>query len=301
MSTGIVIAVAIPALVVLAAIVAFVSLRRSDASGLGRLSRETRRRDEAAHGQDRAERQAADAKPGTASAPGRSAEARELERSVALARTQTDIEATADSGPIEPWLPPTAEDVGVTRRQFLNRSSVILMTVGLSVFGAANIAFLWPRPQKGFGSKVKIGTVAAVDEAIASGTPAVSFSYFSEAQCYIQPYPTDAVTQAAAEQVYSGSVLNGIQTGYVALWQKCPHLGCKVPVCASSQWFECPCHGSQYNRVGEKKAGPAPRGMDRFPITIEDGNVIIDTGTVSQGPAIGTDTTGQGLEGPHCA
>ena len=47
--------------------------------------------------------------------------------------------------------------------------------------------------------------------------------------------------------------------------QKCPHLGCRVPECATSQWFECQCHGSQYNRAGEKKAGPAPRGMDRHP------------------------------------
>ncbi len=298
MSTGTIIAIAIPALVVLAAFVAFVSLRRSDTSGLGRLSRETRRRDEAAHGQDRQQR-----RQGAESAPtsGRSAEARELERSVALARTQTDVAATEDPGPVEPWSPPTKDEIGITRRQFLNRSSVTLMTIGLSVFGAANIAFLWPRPQKGFGAKVKLGTVASIDEAIATGTPAVNFSYFSEAQCYIQPYPKDAVTQAAAEQAYSGAVLEGIQTGYVALWQKCPHLGCKVPVCPSSQWFECPCHGSQYNRVGEKKAGPAPRGMDRFPVTIEGGNVVVDTGTVSQGPPIGTDTTGQGLEGPHCA
>jgi len=41
--------------------------------------------------------------------------------------------------------------------------------------------------------------------------------------------------------------------------------------------------------------------MDRFPVTIEGGNVFVDTGKVSQGPAIGTDSTGQGLEGPHCA
>lgn len=306
MSTGTIIAIAIPSLIVLGVIVAFVSLRRSDTTGLGQLSRETRRRDEQANRARAAVR--ADASSGAAAtdeagAFGRSAEARDLERSVALARTgggTTDLEPP-EPATLEPWSAPTPEQVGVTRRQFLNRSTITLMSLGLSVFGAANLAFLWPRPQKGFGSKVKIGSLAAVNEAIESGTPATNFSYFSEAQCYIQPYPLDDATQAAADGVYSGSVLAGIKTGYVALWQKCPHLGCKVPVCGSSQWFECPCHGSQYNRVGEKKAGPAPRGMDRFPITIESGNIIIDTGTVSQGPPIGTDTTGQGLEGPHCA
>ena len=91
-----------------------------------------------------------------------------------------------------------------------------------------------------------------------------------------------------------------MEAGVVALYQKCPHLGCRVPECKSSQWFECPCHGSQYDRVGEKKAGPAPRGMDRFGVTISNGNVIVDTGTVFIGPAIGTNTTGQEAEGPHC-
>ena len=97
-----------------------------------------------------------------------------------------------------------------------------------------------------------------------------------------------------------GPVLNGMENGLVALYQKCPHLGCRVPECKSSQWFECPCHGSQYDRVGEKKAGPAPRGMDRFGITVANGNVIVDTGTTFNGPAIGINTTGQEAEGPHC-
>jgi cytochrome b6-f complex iron-sulfur subunit len=86
----------------------------------------------------------------------------------------------------------------------------------------------------------------------------------------------------------------------VALYQKCPHLGCRVPSCDSSQWFECPCHGSQYNRVGEKKAGPAPRGMDHFAVTVSNGVVSIDTAQVIPGAPIGTNTTGQEAEGPHC-
>jgi len=81
---------------------------------------------------------------------------------------------------------------------------------------------------------------------------------------------------------------------------KCPHLGCRVPECSSSQWFECPCHGSQYNRVGEKKGGPAPRGMDHFGVSVANGILVVDTGTVFGGPPIGTNTTGQEAEGPHC-
>ena len=89
-----------------------------------------------------------------------------------------------------------------------------------------------------------------------------------------------------------------MEAGVVAIYQTCPHLGCRVPGCATSQWFECPCHGSQYNQVGEKKGGPAPRGMDRFPMTVSGGVLTVDTGTIIPGPTIGTNTTGQEAEGP---
>ncbi|MFM9133001.1 MAG: ubiquinol-cytochrome c reductase iron-sulfur subunit [Actinomycetota bacterium] len=91
-----------------------------------------------------------------------------------------------------------------------------------------------------------------------------------------------------------------MEAGVVALYQKCPHLGCRVPECKSSQWFECQCHGSQYNRVGEKKGGPAPRGMDRFAVSVTNGVLTIDTGSVFAGPPAGVNTTGQEAEGPHC-
>jgi cytochrome b6-f complex iron-sulfur subunit len=91
-----------------------------------------------------------------------------------------------------------------------------------------------------------------------------------------------------------------MRAGFVALYQKCVHLGCRVPQCVTSQWFECPCHGSQYNQVGEKKGGPAPRGLDRFATEVSGNSLTVDTGTIIQGPPIGTNTTGQEAEGPNC-
>jgi cytochrome b6-f complex iron-sulfur subunit len=79
------------------------------------------------------------------------------------------------------------------------------------------------------------------------------------------------------------------------------HLGCRVPFCPSSQWFDCPCHGSKYSRVGEKKAGPAPRGLDHWPMVFSGSDITIDTsGSPIIGPPIGTNTTGQEPEGPLC-
>jgi cytochrome b6-f complex iron-sulfur subunit len=40
--------------------------------------------------------------------------------------------------------------------------------------------------------------------------------------------------------------------------------------------------------------------MDRFAMSVTDDVLTVDTGTVIQGPPIGTNTTGQEAEGPHC-
>jgi cytochrome b6-f complex iron-sulfur subunit len=40
--------------------------------------------------------------------------------------------------------------------------------------------------------------------------------------------------------------------------------------------------------------------MDRFGVEVAGGSVTVDTGTVFQGPPVGTNTTGQEAEGPHC-
>ena len=54
--------------------------------------------------------------------------------------------------------------------------------------------------------------------------------------------------------------------------------------------FECPCHASKYRLHGEYFSGPAPRGLDRFPVEVVDGQVIVDTGKVQVGPPRGTNT-----------
>ncbi|MER3452316.1 MAG: hypothetical protein C4344_01025 [Acidimicrobiia bacterium] len=194
-------------------------------------------------------------------------------------------------------LPPAdPEVVAVTRRQFLNRGIVGMFVLGLSGFGASVLAFLWPTSTAGFGGKIDLPDGLA--DILAKIDQNKEPYYYAPGRLYISPYPKEALPKAA--KVYEGAVLEGMKHGIVALYQKCVHLGCRVPWCKTSQWFECPCHGSQYNRVGEKKGGPAPRGLDRFPVTIDGQKVSVDTGIIIQGPPIGTNTTGQEAEGPHC-
>jgi cytochrome b6-f complex iron-sulfur subunit len=89
-------------------------------------------------------------------------------------------------------------------------------------------------------------------------------------------------SQASGSQFSDGVT---IADGLVAIYQRCVHLGCRVPWCNSSQGFECPCHGSKYNLVGEYYAGPAPRNLDRFGVSVNAaGKFIIDTGSIIESP-----------------
>jgi len=218
---------------------------------------------------------------------------KEIERIADAERKGTAVEPAKTE--IAAFVPPDPEAVGVARRQFLNRSIVVLFGFALSMFGVQVIAFLWPQPKGGFGSKINVGKIEDIQQKITAGS---GFYYLAEGRMWITEYPTGAIDKAKA--VYSDPVLNSMAVGLAPLYQKCPHLGCRVPSCVSSQWFECPCHGSQYNMAGEKKGGPAPRGMDRFATEVTGGSLIVNTGLVVQGPPVGVNTTGQEAEGPHC-
>ena len=66
-----------------------------------------------------------------------------------------------------------------------------------------------------------------------------------------------------------------------ALNAKCTHLGCTPNWFADERTFKCPCHGSQFHGNGVNFAGPAPRPLDRFKISIgDDGKIIIDKSRV---------------------
>lgn len=283
-------AIVIPAIVVLAIVLVFVSSRRTDAdSARGYLSRETRQSDKAFRGLTENE-DSPEAEPARVTG-------RDVERAAVLARREGDGDLVVpESASPVPWVSPDEETIGVARRQFLNRSIIGLMAASLSGFGAACVAFLYGGGGGGgFGSEINVGKVADVQASIDNAN---GFLYVPEGRMWVTSYPAGSIKKA--EEAYSAPELAGMREGFVALFQKCPHLGCRVPECLTSQWFECPCHGSQYNRVGEKRGGPAPRGMDRFAMRVKDGVFLVDTGTIIQGPPIGTNTTGQEAEGPNC-
>jgi cytochrome b6-f complex iron-sulfur subunit len=179
----------------------------------------------------------------------------------------------------------------LSRRDFFRRSLLTSLMVFGAQFGGATIAFLWPNLRGGFGSLVDAGNVNDLKAEINSSA---GVAYNGTGRFYVVGYNGSA--SGDVDYVAAGVSAEGI----MPLYQRCVHLGCRVPYCDSSRWFECPCHGSKYNGAGEYQLGPAPRGMDRFSIEITDGIVVVDTSEVILGPPRGTDTIDQPPQGPFC-
>lgn len=151
----------------------------------------------------------------------------------------------------------------VDRRDFLSTTWKVLGAAFVIEAGWTSYDILNPKASGAFGGEVDAGPVADFMEEGA-------VKYFLNGRFYVTQF----------------------EGGLRALYQKCPHLGCKVGDCEGasagiSSGFRCPCHGSAYNVIGEYLTGPAPRGMDRFPITIRDGHVFVDTSSVVEGTARG--------------
>jgi len=165
-----------------------------------------------------------------------------------------------------------SDDKGISRRDFLDRG----WKTGIVLIGAAGFWTSWdvlrPLPGQGLGGVIQ--TVAPTE------VPESTTVYVRNAQTY----------------------LTRIDDEIVALWQKCPHLGCRVAWCESAGEFECACHGSKFNRAGELRSGPSPRGMDRFAVTVSSEFVEVDTGTVTEGPPAGSaETIDEPARGEGCS
>jgi cytochrome b6-f complex iron-sulfur subunit len=186
----------------------------------------------------------------------------------------------------------------MSRRGFMRR----LFWVGaglLSIeFLAGTVNFLWPNVRSGLGGKFTIGKAADIAGTQVSWTEGQPYAFGKARVFFVNVPAAKALVDGTGEKVADPG------TNVLALYRKCPHLGCQIPpLCPKSDWFECLCHGSKYNIIGEKRAGPAPRGMDRFAVTVVAGAYVIDTSALLAGPPIGTATFDprDTASIPHCA
>lgn len=158
--------------------------------------------------------------------------------------------APAKAQPVDgPWA-----GEGITRRDLLRRGAFSTIALFFAQLGVGALAMFWPSKVSGFGGKVNAGKV------------------------------TDFPVGGAPVKVRDGKFyVSRLPEGMIALYWKCPHLGCTVPWAPDEDHFHCPCHGSIYERTGQNIAGPAPRPMDYMEMTIApNGDVIVDTGKIHQ-------------------
>ena len=200
----------------------------------------------------------------------------------------------ASYGPVHG--PPTGE---ITRRTFMRR----MLGVGVGLlsleFLGGTLAFLWPNLTEGLGAQITLGSADDINAQAPEWQNGLPYVYNQANLFFVNvPAAKARVAENSDGQVTADVTLPVPDPGadvdptiapedrsVMALWRKCPHLGCQVPqLCDVSEWFECLCHGSKYTVIGEKRDGPAPRGMDRFEVLVENGVYIVDTRQVISGP-----------------
>jgi cytochrome b6-f complex iron-sulfur subunit len=76
-------------------------------------------------------------------------------------------------------------------------------------------------------------------------------------------------------------------TGVLALSDECTHMKCTVGYLPERQIIFCPCHSAQFSTTGAVLTGPASRPLDRFAITVQDGQIVVDTTQRLTGPSPG--------------
>ncbi len=161
----------------------------------------------------------------------------------------------------------------VTRRIFILGGFWSAMALSVVGFLGAPLDFMWPRGGGGFGGPITV----TPDRVPAEGEDPKNFVEGRFWLVNMEP----------------GETPTGVDTpgGLIALYQKCPHLGCKVPYRSDFKfrdlkgWFRCPCHGSTYTkRGGVLVFGPAPRPMDVFPLEVNDDlSITVQTGRSFEG------------------
>ncbi len=104
------------------------------------------------------------------------------------------------------------------------------------------------------GVKVTVGTVSDIQASLTTQ----KFVRSAEGKFILLPAAADAA---------------------IAVSWKCTHQGCIVHDPDTQKGtISCPCHGTVYDaRTGIVMGGPAPRPLDFMPITVVDGNVVVDT------------------------
>jgi quinol---cytochrome c reductase iron-sulfur subunit, bacillus type len=158
-------------------------------------------------------------------------------------------------------------DDGTTRGQFLSLSTVGMGAMIGAVIGVPTTAYiLAPVTDKADFQPVFLGKTDQF-------TSEQGFN--PTAATYVED-PENPATSPGLAWVHSTGKSNtdwvAADAMFVVFSNRCMHLGC--PVQATSQGFQCPCHGGAYNTVGQRIAGPPIRPLDRFQWEIKNSDEL---------------------------
>ncbi len=140
----------------------------------------------------------------------------------------------------------------MNRRDFLKMGATALSLLAALEVGGASLMFMQPRRLDGvFGGVVTAGP--------ADSFPPGSVTHFPDGRFYL---------------------IRAADGGFLAVYQRCTHLGCTVNWEADQNRFFCPCHASAFDMLGSVANPPAPRALDLFPVSITDGSVVVNTADI---------------------
>ena len=142
----------------------------------------------------------------------------------------------------------------LSRRNFLKLGVGVLGMIATLEAGAAGMLFLQSRSQE--------------EE---SGGPVTTGSADS--------FPLGSVIEFPADRFF---LVRSHDGGFLAVHNRCPHLGCTVYWESEKNHFVCPCHASSFDFYGDFDSPPVPRALDTFPVQIEDTMVKVDTSRLQQ-------------------
>jgi cytochrome b6-f complex iron-sulfur subunit len=141
------------------------------------------------------------------------------------------------------------EEDEIKRRDFIKLGVGALSALALIEMGSAGVLFLRSRGLDGqFGGEIKVGE--------------------------IERFPPGSVTEFADGNFFLVRAGDG---GFLAIYRRCPHLGCTVNWVPDQDRFYCPCHASSFDIYGDFDNRTVSRALDTFPIAFDDQIVVVDT------------------------
>jgi len=136
-----------------------------------------------------------------------------------------------------------------SRRNFLKLGISTLSVLATLELGGAGLLYLRARSLEGeFGGVVTVGEVTE--------------------------FPHGSVTEFVDGNFFLVRSQDG---GFLALYRRCPHLGCTVNWVAEEGRFYCPCHASSFDIYGSFESQPVPRALDLFPLHFDGEQIKVDT------------------------